>query len=74
MFEPEECDQHDDEYGKIFEEYKNLVDKLLASHMDDLGITTQQFEEACRTAKGVLSARFHQTLFEQVDVDKSSRF
>ncbi|KAI1284887.1 Cilia- and flagella-associated protein 36 [Halotydeus destructor] len=66
IFEPDDEDSNEEEYSKVYEEYKNLVDKLLAGHMDDLAITPEQFEEACRSASGTLSAKFHQTLFEQI--------
>ena len=66
VFEQDEDDANEEEYAKIFDEYKNLVDKLLASHMEDLSISPEQFEEACKNAQGALSAKFHQTLFEQI--------
>lgn len=34
--------------------------------MEDLSISLEQFEEACRNAKGSLGAKFQQTLFEQI--------
>lgn len=54
------------EFKIIFNEYSTLVDRLLASHMEDLGISLQQFEEACKNAKGNLAPKFHRTLFEQI--------
>lgn len=34
--------------------------------MEELGITTTQFETACEEAGGVLSRKFHHSLFEQI--------
>jgi hypothetical protein len=39
----EDCEQ----YRKIYQEYKNLVDLLLGCFMEDMGITPEQFEHAC---------------------------
>ncbi|RWS10958.1 coiled-coil domain-containing protein-like protein [Dinothrombium tinctorium] len=66
VFEPEETGDEETEYLKIYDEYKNLVDRLLCTHMDELGITPEQFEESCNQAVGALSAKFHQALFEQI--------
>ncbi|CAH0400443.1 unnamed protein product [Chilo suppressalis] len=57
------------EYKKIHEEYRNLVDVMLGSFMDDIGITADQFEAACRLSARDLAglpAHFHQRLFEQI--------
>ncbi|KAK4885058.1 hypothetical protein RN001_001329 [Aquatica leii] len=57
----------DPEYVKIFEEYKNLVDIMLASYMEDIGISPFQFEEAC--SKGQLEfipKHFDNVLFDQI--------
>ncbi|XP_074604013.1 uncharacterized protein LOC141857420 [Brevipalpus obovatus] len=56
----------EEEYRKIFVEYGSLVDRLLASHMEDLQISLEQFENACENAKGNLGPQFHRTLFEQI--------
>lgn len=67
VFDPEEVShesQH--EYRLLFEEYKNLVDRLLSGHMSDLGISERQFDDACRRAEGLLANRFRQLLFEQI--------
>ncbi|GFG28438.1 hypothetical protein Cfor_11349 [Coptotermes formosanus] len=66
VFEPGNS-EHEDEYKKIYEEYKDLVDSMLGSYMEDIGITPEQFEKACsKNSAGGLQIRFHQTLFEQV--------
>ncbi|KAF5273138.1 hypothetical protein FQA39_LY07628 [Lamprigera yunnana] len=55
------------EYLKIFEEYKNLVDLMLGSYMEDIGITPTQFEDAC--SKGQLDyvpKHFDNALFDQI--------
>jgi hypothetical protein len=41
-------DEKEDEFRKIHEEYKGLVDYMLASFMEDLQVTPEQVEEACR--------------------------
>lgn len=43
-----------------------MVDTLLASHMEDLEISPEQFESACLAAKENLGARLHTVLFEQL--------
>lgn len=43
----EDCE----EYRKIYQEYKNLVDLLLGCFMEDMGITPEQFEYACSVNK-----------------------
>ncbi|KAK7074745.1 Cilia- and flagella-associated protein 36 [Halocaridina rubra] len=62
IFEPGIEDN--DDHAKIQEEYKNLVDFMLGSYMEDIGITPEQFESAC--GKASIKTTFHQTLFEQV--------
>lgn len=63
VFEP---DGDNEEYKKIHNEYKNLVDFMLGSHMEDMGITPEQFEKVCGKANRSIVAKFHQGLFEQV--------
>lgn len=45
VFEPDASDEN--EYKIVFEDFKNLVDFMLGNFMDDIGITPEQFEEAC---------------------------
>ncbi|XP_077300217.1 cilia- and flagella-associated protein 36 isoform X2 [Arctopsyche grandis] len=57
------------EYLAIHDEYRNLVDLMLGSYMEDIGITSEQFEMACQMSKnevGGLPLHFHQRLFEQI--------
>ncbi|KAF9414052.1 hypothetical protein HW555_007930 [Spodoptera exigua] len=57
------------EYKKIHDEYRNLVDVMLGSFMDDIGITADQFEAACKLSARDLAglpAHFHRRLFEQI--------
>ncbi|XP_038206498.1 cilia- and flagella-associated protein 36 [Zerene cesonia] len=57
------------EYKKIHDEYKNLVDVMLGSFMDDIGISADQFEAACRLSAHDLAGLptyFHKRLFEQI--------
>ncbi|KAK8721805.1 hypothetical protein OTU49_012580, partial [Cherax quadricarinatus] len=56
--------EEDESHHKIHEEYKTLVDFMLGSYMEDMGINPEQFEEAC--GKAAINTPFHQTLFEQV--------
>lgn len=70
-FEPTDDGQVLDrpEYKKIHDEYRNLVDVMLGSFMDDIGITADQFEVACRLSAHDLAglpAYFHKRLFEQI--------
>ncbi|XP_013183465.1 cilia- and flagella-associated protein 36 [Amyelois transitella] len=70
-FEPTENGEVPDrpEYKKIHDEYRNLVDVMLGSFMDDIGISADQFEAACRLSARDLAglpAHFHQRLFEQI--------
>jgi len=66
VFEPEHGEQNEEEYKKIHDDYKNLVDFMLGSYMEDIGITPQQFEEACGQESGNVKKQFQQGLFEQV--------
>ncbi|CAK9822664.1 Cilia- and flagella-associated protein 36 [Anthophora retusa] len=63
-----EADVEDnDEYQKIYQEYKNLVDLLLGCFMEDMGITPEQFEHACTVNKYTkMPIQFQQNLFEQI--------
>ena len=63
VFEPDEDDRNEKEYKMIHDDYKNLVDFMLGSYMEDIGITPKQFEEAC--GKGSKRS-FQHGLFEQV--------
>ncbi|KAB0791125.1 hypothetical protein PPYR_02925 [Photinus pyralis] len=54
-------------YVKIYEEYKNLVDVMLGSYMEDIGISPGQFEEACLKGHLELAPKhFDNSLFEQI--------
>uniref|UniRef100_T1JJG8 Cilia- and flagella-associated protein 36 n=1 Tax=Strigamia maritima TaxID=126957 RepID=T1JJG8_STRMM len=64
IFEPDTVDC--EEYQIIHNEYKNLVDFMLGSYMEDLGITPEQFGDACEKASSNLAKKFHHSLFEQV--------
>ncbi|XP_076360387.1 cilia- and flagella-associated protein 36-like isoform X6 [Tachypleus tridentatus] len=65
LFEPEEGNE--EEYKKIHQEYKNLVDYMLGSHMEDMKITPEQFEKACGSVgNSNVQGQLHQSLFEQV--------
>ena len=67
VFDPEDDSETvRQEYRVLFEEYKNLVDRLLSSHMSDLEISAEQFDDACRRADGLLAQKFKQMLFEQI--------
>ena len=44
---------------------------MLGSYMDDIGITAEQFEEACGRGKGKIRSQFQHGLFEQVYIYSS---
>uniref|UniRef100_A0A2L2YL77 Cilia- and flagella-associated protein 36 n=2 Tax=Parasteatoda tepidariorum TaxID=114398 RepID=A0A2L2YL77_PARTP len=64
VFDPVEG--NDEEYKKIHEEYKNLVDTMLSSHMEDLGITADEFQKACSETEKNIHSQFRKSLFEQL--------
>jgi hypothetical protein len=66
VFHPEDDGSNDKEYEIVFKEYGEYVSQLLDLHMKDMEISASQFEKACEEAGGVLSRKFHQTLFEQI--------
>ncbi|XP_055851532.1 cilia- and flagella-associated protein 36 [Episyrphus balteatus] len=70
IFDPNiQPDESNPEYTKIHDEYKNLVDFMLGSFMEEMQITPEQFEIAClegRNQKGESSFNFHQGLFQQI--------
>ncbi|KAJ8925755.1 hypothetical protein NQ315_009603 [Exocentrus adspersus] len=63
IFEPNTEDNED--YKKIFDEFKNLVDFMLGNFMEDIGITPEQFEHACKEGKRY-QVSFDHNLFEQI--------
>lgn len=74
VFDPNErADVTNPEYVRIHDEYKNLVDFMLGSFMDEMQISPGQFEVAClegRQSAGPNSQgnafTFHQGLFQQI--------
>ncbi|XP_072753390.1 cilia- and flagella-associated protein 36 [Anoplolepis gracilipes] len=59
----EDCE----EYRKIYQEYKNLVDLLLGCFMEDMNISPEQFEHACTVNRETkIPIQFQQNLFEQI--------
>ncbi|XP_066153017.1 cilia- and flagella-associated protein 36 [Euwallacea fornicatus] len=62
IFEPTMTENED--YKKIFEEFKNLVDFMLGNFMEDIGISSEQFEKACVEGKRYVS--FNNNIFEQI--------
>lgn len=59
----EDCE----EYRKIYQEYKNLVDLLLGCFMEDMSISPEQFEYACTVNRDTkIPIQFQQNLFEQI--------
>lgn len=53
VFDPDSynnlTDDREDEFRKIHEEYKALVDFMLASFMEDIQVTPEQVETACQS-------------------------
>lgn len=78
VFDPNvKHDANNKEFKKLHEEYKNLVDFMLGSFMEELQITPEQFEVACLEGRNVSDASssakrqdntfsFHQGLFQQI--------
>ncbi|XP_054153847.1 cilia- and flagella-associated protein 36-like [Oppia nitens] len=68
VFEPnaESTEESETEFRAIFVAFKALVDRLLSSHMSDLGISAKQFDDALRRADGLLAAKLRRVLFEQI--------
>lgn len=77
VFDPNiEIDITDPQYIEIHNEYKNLVDYMLGSFMDELNITPEEFELACIEGKNLLTKKdqpdengsfsFHKGLFQQI--------
>ncbi|GFU17651.1 cilia- and flagella-associated protein 36 [Nephila pilipes] len=64
VFEPGA--ENEDELKKVHEAYKNLVDFMLGSYMEDLRITPEEFEKSCSVASKKALNQFHQSLFQQV--------
>ncbi|GIX84366.1 cilia- and flagella-associated protein 36 [Caerostris darwini] len=64
VFEPGA--ENEEELKKIHEAYKNLVDFMLGSYMEDLRITPDEFEKSCSVASKKALNQFHQSLFQQV--------
>ncbi|XP_055948579.1 cilia- and flagella-associated protein 36-like [Argiope bruennichi] len=64
VFEPGA--ENEEELKKIHEAYKNLVDFMLGSYMEDLRITPEEFEKSCSVASKKALNQFHQSLFQQV--------
>ncbi|XP_065169006.1 cilia- and flagella-associated protein 36 isoform X1 [Atheta coriaria] len=66
IFDPHEP-ADDEEHRKTFDDFKNLVDFMLGNFMEDIGITSAQFEHACfRGAKERVPLQFDQNTFEQI--------
>ena len=64
IFEP--GGENQSEYRRVHDEYKNLVDFMLGTYMEDIGITPSQFEKACSKSSSRIKSQFHQMLFEQL--------
>jgi hypothetical protein len=72
-----EIDVSNPEYITIHNEYKNLVDYMLGTFMEELCISPEQFEIACMEGKNLSalakdepgdshSFSFHRGLFQQI--------
>lgn len=71
VFDPNvPIDEENADIRQIHEEYKNLVDFMLGSFMEEMHITPEQFELAClegrQQGQGENPFQFHQVLFQQV--------
>lgn len=69
-------DEENSDIRQIHEEYKNLVDFMLGSFMEEMHITPEQFELAClegrQQGQGENPFQFHQVLFQQVSRGESA--
>ncbi|KAH8311347.1 hypothetical protein KR044_005731 [Drosophila immigrans] len=71
VFDPNlQLDENNPDIQQIYEEYKNLVDFMLGSFMEEMHITPEQFELAClegrQQGQGENPFQFHQVLFQQI--------
>ena len=72
MFEPDDIEDNEGnvegkpEYEVIFKQYRALVDQLITSHMAELGISEEQFAQACEMAEGILASKLKSVLFEEL--------
>lgn len=70
VFDPNlQPDETNAEVQQIHNDYKNLVDYMLGSFMEEMQITPEQFEMAClegRQQHKDNPFQFHQGLFQQV--------
>ena len=70
MFDPNLLpEENNPDIQQIHEDYKNLVDYMLGSFMEEMEITPEQFELACwegRNQSEDNPFQFHQGLFQQV--------
>ncbi|XP_011293732.1 cilia- and flagella-associated protein 36 [Musca domestica] len=70
IFDPNlQPDESNPEVKRIHEDYKNLVDYMLGSFMEEMQITPEQFEMAClegRQQHKDNPFQFHQGLFQQI--------
>ncbi|KAH8406984.1 hypothetical protein KR222_003337 [Zaprionus bogoriensis] len=71
VFDPNlQIDEDNEDIRQIHEEYKNLVDFMLGSFMEEMHITPEQFELAClegrQQGQGENPFQFHQVLFQQI--------
>ncbi|KAH8277345.1 hypothetical protein KR026_009237 [Drosophila bipectinata] len=71
VFDPNlQVDETNPDILQIHEEYKNLVDYMLGSFMEEMQITPEQFEMAClegrQQGQGENPFQFHQVLFQQI--------
>jgi len=74
VFDPESyndelTEERDAEYKKIHDEYKSLVDFMLGSFMEDLEVTPEQVEDACRSRHTVTGQPQQDSLHTKVKVN-----
>ncbi|XP_023308326.2 cilia- and flagella-associated protein 36 [Lucilia cuprina] len=70
IFDPNlQLDENNSDIKQIHEDYKNLVDYMLGTFMEEMQITPEQFEMACMEGKQQHKDnpfQFHQGLFQQI--------
>ncbi|CAD6992440.1 cilia- and flagella-associated protein 36 [Ceratitis capitata] len=68
VFDPNiQIDEENADIVAIHNEYKNLVDYMLGSYMEEMQISPEQFETACLEGRNPdNNLHFHQGLFQQI--------
>ncbi|XP_053698538.1 cilia- and flagella-associated protein 36 [Sabethes cyaneus] len=76
IFDPNvTADEDNPEFRKVHDEYKNLVDYMLGSFMEEMQITPEQFEFACLEGRNTVAAeKYSATQAGENEGDKTFSF